>query len=704
MPDVVNGVLKRILRRDRLTGQLAVGAVGLMVVGAVVFGVGEAGAKYHIADVGAWLGAGRKSLVVHANGLAGQVDGKGSLPRSMAGHEIRVVQSGSTVLIVDIQTGVVARVDPTTFDVGPGHRFGDAAGLQLVTGGNQAYALDQVKGTVQQIDPISLGAVGQAVRLAPPLGASAIDGRGTLWVPVGNIGQVVPFQSGRAGPGVAVGRPGDTLALTVAAGVPLVTDSTQATATVVSGTGPLMKVTLPSTVRQQQGGVLAPPAADGQIVPILAPDQGALLLVNAGNGTMRTVSLDLPRQHRFQAPHNLGGRVYIPDATAGRLLVFDTASGRFVQPVNVPGARGRPLEIFVKDGLLWADDPDGPNAIVINSTGAPNTIGKYDPNVPGGGGHGLPKGNGRGTNPVRPPVPPVQPPRPTSTPSPPWGAPAAPANVTAQGSPGQIIVTFQPSAGGTPTGYVVKDVTGAAVTATPSRITPASGATAFTVTGGSCGQEYRLVVAVQYLDQNKRPAELDSQPTVPVRPCTSPATPTGFAAAGVNHGAHLTWTAPPGSGGTPTYRLTGSGVTGTVSGTSTDATGLANARSYTYTLTAENPAGASDPVTASANLDPAQHPQSYPGWHNSPTNTWLHSDTGGTTASRTVDWPVGYSAQTTVICQTTGANMQDNPGTGQWSRIWDKINSGGVQWVSDLYVHTPNSASGTYSPTLWECT
>src|SRR5207247_144436 len=120
-----------------------------------------------------------------------------------------------------------------------------------------------------------------------------------------------------------------------------------------SATGSLMKVTLPSTVRQQQGGILAPPASDGQIVPILAPDQGALLLVNAGNGTMRAASVDLPRQHRYQAPQNLGGRVYIPDTTVGRLLVFDTASGRFVQPVNVPGARGRPLEVFVKDGLLW---------------------------------------------------------------------------------------------------------------------------------------------------------------------------------------------------------------------------------------------------------------------------------------------------------------------------------------------------------------
>jgi hypothetical protein len=691
--------MRQMFGRDRLTGQFAVAAAGLLVVGAVVFGVGEAGAKYHIADVGAWLGAGKKGLVVHANGLAGKVDGKGKLPRSMSGHQIKIVQNGPNVMIVDLQTGVVARVDPSTFDIGGARKLGDAAGLDLVAGTADAYAIDQVKGTVQRIDPVTLGAVGGPVRLTAPLGGAAIDAKGILWVPEGNTGQVVPFQSGRAGSPVMVGRPGDTLSLTVAAGVPVVTDSTQAAATVVGLSGPLMRVNLPSTVRN----LLAPITSDGQLVPLLAPEQGALVVLNAGNGTLSSTRIDLPRGHRFEPPQSLGPRVYIPDTTAGSLLVYDTATGRFEKPVGVPGAQGKRLEVFVKDGLLWVNNPDGPDAVVVNTTGQPTTIGKYDANVPGGGKHPIPRGGTAGPRPSVPPVPtPPQPTQPATTP-PPWAAPAAPTTINATPGAGTITVTFQPSAGGTPTGYVVKDAAGAAVTARPARITPGSGTT-FTVSGGSCGQEYRFVVAVQYLDRNKRPAEVDSQPSVPVRPCVTPGTPTGFTATAVNHGAKLSWTAASGGGGTPVYALSGPGAPAAVSGTSTDATGLTNGSVYTYKLTARTGAGESDTATASANLDPALHTRSYAGWHNGPTNTWLHSDTSGTTASRTVEWPVDYSSMTTVICQTTGANMQDNPGTGQWSTIWDKIRyNGAIQWVSDLYIHTPNSASGTYSSAVWNC-
>src|SRR5262249_54119948 len=140
--------------------------------------------------------------------------------------------------------------------------------------------------------------------------------------------------------------------------------------------------------------------------------------------------------HRFGAPQNLGTRVYIPDTTAGALLVYDAATGRLQQPVQVPGAQGKPLEVFVRSGLLWANNPDGPNAVVINATGAPATISKYDSNVPGGGNHAIPKntggrgfgnGNGRGKGgdtgkteaPLAPNPQPVKPKQP-------WEAPDAP--------------------------------------------------------------------------------------------------------------------------------------------------------------------------------------------------------------------------------------------------------------------------------------
>ena len=74
----VRAGLGLLLRRDRLTGQVAAGLVGALVIAAAAYGVGVASAKYRLADVGAWLSAGSRGLVVHANGPAAKVDGKTS--------------------------------------------------------------------------------------------------------------------------------------------------------------------------------------------------------------------------------------------------------------------------------------------------------------------------------------------------------------------------------------------------------------------------------------------------------------------------------------------------------------------------------------------------------------------------------------------------------------------------------------------------
>ncbi len=71
---------RRFFRRDRLTGHIAIGVVGVLCAAAVIFGVGMASAKYHLADVGGWLSSTKKGELVHVNGLSGKVDGKVSSP------------------------------------------------------------------------------------------------------------------------------------------------------------------------------------------------------------------------------------------------------------------------------------------------------------------------------------------------------------------------------------------------------------------------------------------------------------------------------------------------------------------------------------------------------------------------------------------------------------------------------------------------
>jgi hypothetical protein len=721
LPEIMRTSLRAVFRRDRVTGQVAIGLVGVLAVTAVVFGVGLASARYRVSDIGAWLSATKKNSIVHANGLAGKVDGKGQLPKGMAGHQIEVHQDGNTILLVDRQTGVVARIDPTTFDVGRGSALGSAEGLRIVTGSGSAYALDHLKGTVQRIDPMTLGVVGGESQLTAPLGSAAIDGKGVLWVPEGNTGHVVPFQNGRRLPPVTVGRPGDTLALTVAAGLPVVTNSTQPAATVVGLSGPQLKVTLPSVVSAQKQGVLAPSAADGQIVPLLAPDQGALMLVNAGDGTITSATLRLPAGHEFQPPQVLGARVYIPDTTDGALRVYNTMTGGYEKTITVPEARGhRNLEVFVKDGLLWVNNPDGAQAVVVDGAGQPKAIGKYDPDVPGGAQHPIPKagnpqgnqgdphggGNGPGGAQTPPPAP-----KQTKTPTP-FQPPDPPAALATQGS-GSITVTFAPAAGGAkPTGFALRD--GVKDSAPPGTVSPtqiAADATdrTFTVSGLTCGTEYRFRVAVRFKDNKGKDGVKYSDPTVPTLSCRPPGTPSNLRSVAQNHAAQLDWDPPQSDGGgRPGYLVSmNGGAPQSVSGTHFAASGLTNGQTYTFEVKALNKSGNSDPLSGAVTLDPAAHAVTYNGHNNDNTSTWLHvgPTLGSAHPSPPNDkFPRYFSGPVSVICQVRSDHVTDANNSSLQSNVWDKINYGGVKWVSDLYVNTPGSNSGQLSGTVWECT
>ncbi|WP_116020866.1 hypothetical protein [Thermomonospora umbrina] len=519
----LSGFLRRVFGRDRLTGQVALGLVGVLAVTAVVYGVGVASAKYELSDIGAWLSASRKGTVVHANGLAGKVDGRADLIAGMRGHRIRVVQDGTTVLLVDEVTGVVSRLDPSQLKVAQSRPF--AVGVQVVVGAGSAYTIDSVKGTVQRIDPVDLSAVGAPARLTPPLGQAGIDGRGRLWVPAPQTGQAVPVHAGVPQTPVTVGRPGDRLALSIAAGVPVIANSTDATATVVKPEG-LQKVALPSTVtRAGRAGAQVPPVTDGQVVPMLGAE-GSLVLLDTGVGSITSVALKMAR-HDFGVPQMLGPRVYIPDETAGALVVYHSVSGSFEARLPVTGRPG-PLEVFVKDGLLWVNDPDDENALSVDDKGIPKRIRKYDPEVPGGKRNPLPTPKPSGDADPEPRRPQPRP----GTDDPP-GAPQA---VIARGSGGTITVTFRRSARSriAPTGYVLRNRFGLPVAgASPGEIRDDGTALRFTVPGLPCGRDFTFRVVVRYVDpRTRRPVDGAFAESDPAQACAEPGAPESVSSTG----------------------------------------------------------------------------------------------------------------------------------------------------------------------------
>ncbi|MEO3825152.1 fibronectin type III domain-containing protein [Actinomadura sp. B10D3] len=686
------GPVGMLFRRDRLTGQVAVGLVGVLVIAAGVYGVGVASAKYRLADVGAWLGARGKGLAVHVNGPAGKVDGRAAVAPQMRGHNIKVVQDGSTVLIVDLDTGVVSRLDPAQLDIGTSRPLG--AGLQVLAGAGKAYTVDSVKGVVQQIDPVALTPVGASATLPPVLGQAGIDARGTLWVPVSKDGQVSPFADGRLGPPVRVGGPGDASALTIAAGEPVVTNATAATATVVKPSGGRLTLSLPTTVRQAgRGGVLAPPATDGVTVPLLVPGTGSLITVDTGTGRYSSTRLAMPR-HRYRAPQMLGPKVYIPDETAGALLVYDAAANRFEEPVRVTGRRAT-LDVFVKDGMLWAHDPSGPRAVVVDERGGRKNVDKYKDRVAGGPNRRAIPLPGGGD------APPADAGRPPRTPAPPRPGqpPAPPGNVAVTPGAGTMRIDFQPSQGQGIIGYVLKDVP-SGLAASPAVIPQSAGPLTFTVRGGDCGREYRFRVAVRYRDSRGRTRERVSAASDPVRPCVTPGAPTGLGARATATGARVSWTAPAGASA---YRLSWDGpVSGsrTVSTTSATLGDVATNGSYTFTVAAVNGAGTG--TTASVNATLTGPTNRYPVERNENSNAYIRNTPDANNGTTVATMKDNNGEMVTVHCQVKGAYYNRNAtlaGDMYVRLTWQ----GKTGYLIGYLVDTPGEWTSFAGPPVWKC-
>ncbi|MDL4774649.1 fibronectin type III domain-containing protein [Actinomadura xylanilytica] len=701
-------------RRDRLTGQIAIGLVGVLCVSALVYGVGTASARYRISDVGSWLSASAKGLVVHANGLAGKVDGKAAVIPRMRGHKIKIVQDGTTVLLVDETTGVVSRIDPSQLKVAQSKAVG-GAGLQVLAGAGVAYTVDAVKGTVQQIDPLNLNPVGQGTTLSPPLSQAGIDAGGTLWVPAPQTGQLVPFQNGRQGRPVAAGRGGDRLGLTIAAGTPVVTNSTAATALIVRPEG-TQKINLPPAVTGAAGGVKVPAVADGGTVPMLGAG-GSLYLLDTGVGQVRSVSLRMPK-HRYEPPNVLGPRVYLADRTAGHLLVFNIVSGGWETPIQATRPGGT-IEVVVRDHMLWVNDPNGALAFALDAGGARKRIQKYDDKIPGGRRRPIPtqarpgdgrggqnntggQGHGGGTpGGPRPPAPP-----------PPKKDPTAPDPPTpsAIGENGRVQVSFtpvsQPQGVYPVTAYVLLDASDRPVAgAQPARIASNAPQRTFTVGGLACDRtSHAYKVAAEYRGKDGK-ARLSPSGEVAATACQAPTVTPALTVTPKNHGADLSWTKV--TGYAVKYVVTRDGAASPEqTRTTADVGGLTNGtgKTYTFTVTARNGAGETTSAGKAADLDPANHAHTYNGHNNGSTQTILHTG-AGKSAPKAGEFPRGFTGSVKVICQVTDDQVVDENNTSLKSKVWSKIDYSGIKWVSDLYVTTPNSNAGKLSaPTVWGCT
>ncbi|MEU4696268.1 fibronectin type III domain-containing protein [Nonomuraea dietziae] len=705
------------MRGDKITALVAGGVVAVLALAAAVFGVGVSSANPKLADVGAWLWTKARGKVVHVNGLSGEVDGYLNDKR---GRPMKVVQDGSNVLLVDDSTGFVSRIEPSQLTVSQTRNFG-AAGLQLVVSGSTAYAVDP-QGSVQRIDPVTLNSVGAPLDLPGPLGSARIDGGGRLWVPVTATGEAVPIRAGVKERAVKAGEAGEELSVTIAGGLPVITNTRAASTVVIGADGGAGEITLPKEVAQAaEGGVLTPASTEGSLVPILTPGRhGLLVVIDTMSNAVLTTKLAVTDAG---VPQVLGAKVYVPDQRTGAMIVWDTAAGG--DPVRMQVAeRPGPIEVFVKDGLLWANDENGDKAVVIDPEGRRHAVDKDDTDVPGPTRTPKPRPTPKtvpsSTAPDLDPDPtenaeeptrtveaqptrspqskptPSETPTPTPTPSrtptptPSPTAPGAPGSVSVKSGPGKVDVMFSPSTGGKVEKYTLK--ASGAGKVTPESVGP-EGPFQFEYTSDQCADVSFTVVA------HWEGGEVESQSSASGMPCVAPGAPTNFQAKAKNKGADLSWGAPENAAGQGvTYALSGAATNDAIQGTSFSAEGLKNAAKHEFTLKAKNAAGESQ-TTATTSVDLAYPKKAYQNANNNQTNSKIQCGPQGGCEVGSI--PKGQYISITVICQTRGKSVTESE-TGETTDVWNRIEwNGGTAYISDTLMAIPGS--GLAADGLYEC-
>lgn len=708
---------------NRVTGYLAVAAVGALIGTSLAVGAGASGTRPRLADVGAWLASSEKGEVAHAHGLTGDVDGKVVLPAGMAGHPVSVAQDGRTTLVLDQQTGRVVRIDAAQLTAEQSADYG-AAGLQLVTGGAYAYVVDPVRGTVQRIDPAMTTAESPAVELGGKPGAAVVDQEGTLWVPLPDQGTVVPFVKGHKTTAVKVAEAGHDLVLTLADGRPVVTDATAAVLKVLTVTGVRGTFELGGPIAGARSGTgpadtLVPASTDGSVVPVLAPGSGDLAVLDVRS--RHTVRARVPVQgQELGAPHLLGKRVYVPDESTGRLLVYDTSLSALAEPVRITEGAGE-LELFLRDGLLWVNDQDGAAAAVIDAEGEVRRIGKYGTDVPSARKPGdkwvegsvptgvpaaqVPPGaaapnapSGQTPEPGQGPQTPGPDPTDTGTSPPPAQEPGAPGAPQVESQMGALRITFAEALGATPQRYVLK---GQAPnqTVTPDEIGP-DGPFTFEVKGGSCEKQYSFTVVAEYA--GGKPSK-ESAPSALARPCIAPGAPREltFTPAQGGHGGTVTWQPPQGVDGSVTYTINGPGGTAETTESRYAYENLRNGTRDRVAVMASNAAGSG--AAASEWIDLTLPDQKMNIVNNKPDGrdvgirTMPHSTQG----VRAGAIPSGQNPEVTVHCKTKGQEITHGKETTDvWARHTYYDPALGKNITGYTIDHFVNSRS---NPDVWEC-
>jgi hypothetical protein len=357
---------------------LALGSLGLLAQAG-----GTPPVRVDLRSGGAWV-ASTVGLMTLIDGSSAQVVARVDV--GDGSPDLTAVQSGAVGYAVDGGRGTVVRVDPRTFAAGPPTAVvADASGRVVARAGDRSvYVVDEGRGRVAVADAGDLTVRrGDEVSLADGVRSSVVDRDGRLWLLGETSGDLVWFDGPERHTRPRVVDDPAGAELVVAGGVPVIVDRAgRSVRRIGRDGGDTARACI--DMRGDDDSIRFGAAAGGDRVYAVSGDQGVLRVSDLATGGCASVAVTVAGAgSELGAPVEVGGRVFVPDFTTGKVAVVDVDRDRMVV-TDQPVAEGR-FELFVQDGFVFFNDPDSERAGVIHVDGSVSRVVKYDPADPDAG-------------------------------------------------------------------------------------------------------------------------------------------------------------------------------------------------------------------------------------------------------------------------------------------------------------------------------
>ncbi|HET7487001.1 MAG TPA: kelch repeat-containing protein [Acidimicrobiales bacterium] len=288
-----------------------------------------------------------------------------TVPLGMVPNEVQQGPGGAAYVRAD---GNLLRVDGARLQVTSGAEIPMRPDDTVITDGRSLWSLGRNGTVVQQRDPATLNSVGAPLGFPGRVTSLAPARDGRLWA--AGRATVASFAGARLRTrNVLKGMPEATVVL--AADHVVAADPAVARAQVIdAGSG---RATRQVCLDVPPDAVLSG-GMDSPWLLAVASASATLTVSDLATGQCRQpVALDGPSDaERYGPAVEHGGRVYVPDHVAGRVLVVEGTELRSID-VQLPG---RPFHLLAHNGFVWFDDPLGDTAGVITDGGQAVAISK----------------------------------------------------------------------------------------------------------------------------------------------------------------------------------------------------------------------------------------------------------------------------------------------------------------------------------------